>query len=48
MLEWKERDHEVNDMMDLGDQGIVDALMDCGLLKIFMCPNMQAQPLLLE
>lgn len=48
MLEWKEQVHEVNDMMDLGDQGIVYALKDCHLMKFLMCPYMWVQPLLLE
>lgn len=48
MLEWKEREHELNDQVALGDQETMDALWNCGLLKFFMCPGMQAQPMLLE
>lgn len=40
MLKWKEREHEMNDFMDLEDQGTIDALGNCGLLKFFLCPNM--------
>lgn len=48
MLEWKEREHELNDQVALGDQDTMDALRNCGLLKFFRCPGMQAQPMLLE
>ena len=48
MLEWKERKHELNDQAALGDQETMDALRNYGLLKLFMFPGIQAQPLLLE
>jgi hypothetical protein len=48
MLECKESEHELNDQAILGDQETMDALRNCGLLKNFMCPGMQAQPMLLE
>jgi hypothetical protein len=48
MLEWKEREHELNDQATLGDQETIDALCNCGLLNFFMFPGMWAQPLLLQ
>ena len=48
MLEWKEREHEVNDQATLGDRATIMSLRNCGLLKLFMCPRLQAQPLLLQ
>lgn len=47
-LEWKEREHDNNDIMDLGNQGIIYALRDYGLLNFFLCLSVRAQPLLLE
>ena len=48
MLEWKEREHEVNDQAALGDRATIVSLRNCGLLKFFMCPGLRAQPLLLQ
>ena len=48
MLEWKEREHEANDQMALGDQATMVSLRNCGLLKFFMCLVLQVQPLLLQ
>ena len=48
MLEWKECEHELNDQAVLGDQETMAALHNCGLLKLFMCLGMWAQPMLLE
>ena len=48
MLEWKEWDHELNDQVALNDNATIDALCNYGLLKFFMCPGLQAQPLLLQ
>lgn len=48
MLEWKEREHEVNDQAALGDRATIVLLRNCGLLKFFMCPGLRAQPLLLQ
>ena len=41
MVEWKERERELNDQAALGDQMTMDALRNYGLLKIFMCSGMQ-------
>ena len=48
MLEWKEKEHELNDQTTLRDQETMDALRNYGLLKFFMCPGRRAQPMLLE
>lgn len=48
MLEWKEREHELNDQEALNDSATIVALCNCGLLKFFMCLGLQAQPLLLQ
>ena len=42
MLEWKEREHGVNDQATLGDQVTMVSLRNCGLLKFFMHPGLQA------
>ena len=48
MLEWKEREHEVNDQATLSDRVKIMSLRNYGLLKFFMCPGLRAQPLLLQ
>ena len=48
MLEWKEREHDVNDQAALGDRATIVSLRNCGLLKFFMSPGLRAQPLLLQ
>jgi hypothetical protein len=48
MLEWREREHELNDNATIDDPTTLDALRDCGLLKFFLCQNMRAQPLMLQ
>ena len=40
MLEWKEREHEVNDQAVLGDHATIVLLWNCGLLKFFMCSGL--------
>jgi hypothetical protein len=41
MLEWREREHEVNDNAAMDDPPTLDALRNCGLLKFFWCQNMR-------
>ena len=48
MLEWKEQEHEMNDQEALNDHANIVALRNCGPQKIFMCPGLRAQPLLLQ
>ena len=47
-VHWKEREHEeVNELVG-EDPNDVATLMQCGLLKFFLCPFMWAQPRLLN
>jgi hypothetical protein len=48
MLEWRERENEINDNASMDDPPTLDALWNCGLLKFFLCQNMQAQPAMLQ
>ena len=48
MLEWKEREHEMNDQVALNDHTTIISLHNCGLLKFFMSLGLRAQPLLLQ
>jgi hypothetical protein len=48
MLEWREREHEDDDAMALNDLGTINALRQCGLLKLFKIQGMRAQLRLLE
>jgi hypothetical protein len=41
MIEWKEQKHEVSCVDELHDQATLDALRDCGLLKLFGSQNMR-------
>ena len=40
MLEWKEREHDVNDQAALGDRAMMVSLRNYGLLKFFMRPSL--------
>jgi hypothetical protein len=47
-VHWREREHEeVNELVG-EDPNTMATLMQCGLLKFFLCPFMQAQPRLLN
>ena len=35
VIKWREQEHEEREKIALNDQGIVDALWNCGLLKYF-------------
>jgi hypothetical protein len=48
MLEWREHDHELNDNATMDDPPTLETLWNCGLLKCFLCQNMQAQPAMLH
>ena len=48
MLEWKEREHELNDQEALNERTTIVLLRNCGLLKFFMFPGLRVQPLLLQ
>jgi hypothetical protein len=43
MLEWREREHEEDDLMALNDPGTMNSLRQCGLLKFFKVQGMRAQ-----
>ena len=47
-VHWREREHEEVSELVEEDPNIVVALRQCGLLKFFLCPFMQAQPRLLN
>lgn len=48
MLEGREREHEIDEALAMGDDIIVNVLWECGMYKFFMCLNMQSPPLLLQ
>jgi hypothetical protein len=48
MLEWREREHELNDNASMDDPPTLDALRNCGLLNFFLCQSMWAQPTMLQ
>jgi hypothetical protein len=48
MLEWREREHEDDDFFAGNDPGTVNALRQCGLLKLLKIQGMRAQLKLLE
>jgi hypothetical protein len=45
---WREREHEDISALVGQDPNVVVALMQCGLLKFFLCPFMRTQPRLLN
>jgi hypothetical protein len=47
-VQWREREHEEISELVVGDLKVVAMLMQCGLLKFFLCPFMRAQPRLLN
>jgi hypothetical protein len=47
-VHWREREHEEVSELVGEDPNVVAALMQCGLLKFFLCPFMQTQPRLLN
>lgn len=48
MLEWKEREHEAAEMAAMHSPACIQALRECGLLKLFRTHNMRKQTGLLE
>ena len=48
MLEWWEKEHELDDALALNDDVTVNVLRECSLYKFFFCLNMRSQPLLLQ
>jgi hypothetical protein len=47
-VQWREREHEAINELDAADPNVVVVLMQCGLLKFFLCSFMRAQPRLLN
>jgi hypothetical protein len=47
-VHWREREHEEVSELVREDPNVVAALMQCGLLKFFLCPFMRAQPRILN
>jgi hypothetical protein len=48
MLEWREREHEVEDYIFGNDPRMVMSLQQCGLLKLFKIQGMRAQLILIK
>ena len=48
MIEWKEREHEMDDLAALPSPHTQASLRDCGLLKLFKLHKMKKEILLLE
>jgi hypothetical protein len=47
MIEWKEREHEFDDITALQDPQVRATLRNCSLLKFFKLQNMRKEVLLL-
>ena len=47
-VHWREREHEEVSGLVGEHPNVVAALMQCGLLKFFLCPLMRAQPRILN
>jgi hypothetical protein len=47
-VHWREREHEDIDILVKEDPGATATLAQCGLLKLFQCPFMRAQPRMLN
>jgi hypothetical protein len=47
-VHWREREHEEVGELVVGDPNSIATLMQCGLLKFFLCLFMQMQPRLLN
>ena len=48
MLEWREREHELDDALALNDDIMVNVLGESGLYNFFTCLNIWSQQLLLQ
>jgi hypothetical protein len=47
-VQWREREHEAISELVVVDENVVAVLMQCGLIKFFLCTFMHAQPRLLN
>ena len=48
VVEWREREHDAIDAMEIEDDACMDALRDCGLKKFFLTSYLRAQHELLR
>jgi hypothetical protein len=47
-VQWREREHGAANELVVADPNVVAVLTQCGLVKLFLCPFMCAQPRLLN
>ena len=47
-VQWREREHEEISELVMGDLNVMAMLMQCGLLRFFLCPFMHEKPRLLN
>jgi hypothetical protein len=47
-VQWREREHEAANELVAADTNVVAVLMQCSLVKLFLCPFMHVQPRLLN
>jgi hypothetical protein len=47
-VQWREREHEAANELVAADPNVMAILTQCGLVKLFLCPFMHAQPRLLN
>ena len=48
VIEWKKREHSEEDELAMENEGVIEALRNCGLEKFFLTPCIWAQPELLQ
>ena len=48
MLEWMEREHQIEDMKAKNDANTILSLCECGLMQLFMVPRMRGNIQLLQ
>jgi hypothetical protein len=47
-VQWREREHEATNELVAADPNVLAVLMQCGLVKFFLCPFMCVQPRILN
>jgi hypothetical protein len=47
-VQWREREHEASNELVATDSNVVAMLIECDLLKLFLCPFMHTQPRILN
>ena len=48
VIEWKKREHSEEDELAMENEGVMEALRNCGLKKKILTPCLRAQPELLQ